>query len=183
MDKIISEVPPSRLLRYALYRFVSILYRLLIFSPLQLFLLRLCGATIGRNVVCEPSSFYNLYVRGFRNLVIGDNVYIGPECLFDLANRIEIRDNATLAARVNIVTHLNVGYKDHPLQQRMPRQDTAVIIGAGAFVGTGTIILAGKHIGTNTFVGAGSLVHRSTEDNALYAGVPAKKISDLTDAL
>lgn len=179
MNKVRAEVPAARLWRYAWYRGIVILYRALLFSPLQVMLLRLCGARIGRNVVLEPSSFYNLYVAGFANLVIGDEVYVGPECLFDLANPLALGDQVTLAARVNIATHCNVGYADHPLQAHMPRVDAGVSVGAGSFIGTGSTILPGANIGPVAIVAAGSVVTEPLAGHAVYAGVPARKLRDL----
>ena len=131
MDKVRAQVPAGRLLRYAVYRLV-VVYRLLVFSPLQLALLRLCGARIGRNV--------------------------------------EIATDTTLAARVNIATHCNVGYADHPLQRHLPRVDAGVRIGPSSFVGTGCIVLPGAHIGENVIVAAGSVVIAPLGDCAVYAG-------------
>ena len=40
-----------------------------------------------------------------------------------------------------ILTHLNVGFRDHPLQTRYPPLTAGVTIGRGAFVGAGATIL------------------------------------------
>jgi len=180
MKKVRAEVPWDRLLRYACYRIIMLVYRALLVSPLQVALLRCCGARIGANVVIEPSTFYNLYVAGFRHLSIGNNVYVGPECLFDLANPVVLADNVTLAARVNIATHCNVGYADHPLQARLPHVDAGVTVAAGSFLGTGCVILPGVTCGELTVVAAGAVVPQSLPGNAVYAGVPARALRQLS---
>jgi acetyltransferase-like isoleucine patch superfamily enzyme len=140
--------------------------------------LKLCGAKIGKNVVIETSVFYNFYINGFKNFEIGNNVYIGPECIFDLANRIVIEDDVTVSARVNFVTHLNVGFSDHPLIKKYPRRDGNITVKKGSFIGTQAVILDNVVIESQCFIGALSLVNKSTEKNGFYAGIPAKRIKE-----
>lgn len=59
----------------------------------------------------------------------------------------------------------------------------AIIHGAevdeNVLVGIGAIILEVK-VGKNSIIGAGSVVTKDVEENSFYAGVPAKKIRDIT---
>ena len=180
MIKIIKEIPLVRIYKYLFYKIILIIFKLLLLSPLQIILIRILGAKIGKNVIIESPVFYNLYYAGFKNLVIGNNVFIGENCLFDLANEIIIEDNVTISARVNFVTHLNVGYQSHKLFKFFPRRDGKIVIKQNSFIGTNTVILQGICIGDCTFIGANSLLNASTENNSLYFGSPAKKIRNLT---
>ncbi len=177
--KIIKETSLKRIIRYIEYKIVLVIYRMLLLPPLQILLLKVLGAKIGKNTIIENPSFYNLYVKGFSNLTIGDNAYIGQECLFDLANKINIGNNVTISARVNFTTHLNVGYSDHPLQKYYLRRDGDIIIKDGTFIGTNVIILDNVIIEENNFIGAFSLINKSTEKKSFYAGIPANKIRDI----
>jgi acetyltransferase-like isoleucine patch superfamily enzyme len=80
-----------------------------------------------------------------------------------------------------VLTHLNVGYKDHPLQAKFPAQTAGVRINDGSFVGAGAIVLCGLTIGPEAFVGAATLVNRDVPGGATVAGVPARAI-DARDA-
>lgn len=55
-----------------------------------------------------------------------------------------------------------------------------VNIGNNVFIGYGTVVLGGSVIGDNVIIGANSLVCSSLESNSVYAGVPAKRICDIS---
>ena len=54
-------------------------------------------------------------------------------------------------------------------------------IGEGVFIGPGAKILGPVEIGCHAVVGANSVVTKSLEGNAVYAGNPVKKIRDFFD--
>ncbi|PAY52470.1 acyltransferase [Ligilactobacillus salivarius] len=56
-----------------------------------------------------------------------------------------------------------------------------VTIQDNVFIGMNAIILAGVTIGKNVIIGAGSIVTRDCEDDAVYAGNPARKICTLEE--
>ena len=55
-----------------------------------------------------------------------------------------------------------------------------VAIGNNVFVGMNAIITRGVTIGDNVVIGAGSVVTKDCEPNSVYAGVPAKKVKEIT---
>jgi maltose O-acetyltransferase len=69
-----------------------------------------------------------------------------------------------------------------PEQRAGERETAAVTIGRGAWLGAGVVVLPGVTVGDGCVVAAGSVVTRDLEPNALYAGVPAVKKSDLPAA-
>lgn len=139
-------------------------------------LLRFFGARIGKGSVVMNVDFVNVYRKGFSAITIGKNCFIGDGCLFDLADEIRIGDSVTLGQRVMINTHRNVGFADHPLQQRFPSFSKPVRIGNGCFIGMGSILLAGVSIGSAAVIGAGSVVNKDITADSVAAGVPAKMI-------
>jgi acetyltransferase-like isoleucine patch superfamily enzyme len=76
-----------------------------------------------------------------------------------------------------VLTHLNVGYSDHPLRVRFPPRTGGVTICRGVFVGAGTTILCGVSIGVEAFVGASSLVNRDIVARECVAGVPIRTLA------
>jgi acetyltransferase-like isoleucine patch superfamily enzyme len=177
--KAADEVGWGRLLKFAAATLAMVPYRLALFPPLRTALLRLYGARIGAHVVLHDVRFFNLYRRGLSGLSIGDACFVGDECLLDLAEEIRLEAQVTLAERVLILTHTNVGYKDHPLQRQFPAHAAAVVIERGCFVGAGALLLPGVRVGSGAFVAAGSVVTRDVAPRTLVAGVPARPIRTL----
>lgn len=177
--KAADEIGFGRLLRFAVMTLAMIPYRCALFPPIRSMLLRLYGARLGRRVVLHDVRFFNLYRRGFSGLSVGNECFIGDECLLDLAEGIELQDQVTLAERVLILTHMNVGYRDHPLQAQFPAMAAPVVLETGAFLGANVTVLPGVRIGARSFVAAGSVVTKDVLPGTLVAGVPARLVRTL----
>lgn len=177
--KALSEIGWSKALRFLWFTLAMVPYRLALLPPLRAAFLRLLGARIGRGVVLHDVRLFNLYRRGPSGLEIGDECFVGDECLLDLAEGIRLEPQVTLAERVLVLTHVNVGYHDHPLQAHFPPRSAPVVVETGAFLGAGAIVLAGVRIGARSFVAAGSVVTADVPPGVLVAGVPARVIRSL----
>jgi len=175
--KAIREVGIGRALRYAWSCVLLVGFRMTIWSPVRIAFLKLCGARIGRDSVVLNCSLMNVDRGGFSALRIGSRCFIGDEALLDLAAPITLEDDVTLSARVMVLTHHNVGFKDHPLQARFPSRLAPVLVRRGSFVGAGSLILAGTTLGPEAFVGASTLVNRDLTTGSVVGGVPARAIS------
>lgn len=171
--KALGEIGVSRAARFGFLTLAMVPYRALLFPQLRAPYLRLLGAHIGKRTILHGVRFFNLYRRGLPGLSIGNECFLGDECLLDLAESVVIEDQVTLAERVMILTHMNVGYQDHPLQRHFPALAAPVRIGQGSFIGAGAIILPGLSIGSGSFVAAGSVVIKDIPARTMVAGVPA----------
>ena len=149
-------------------------WRWLLVPQLRAPYLRWLGATIGAETIIHDVAFFNAYRTCWRGLRLGRRCFVGDQCLLDLADRIELHDSVTLAERVTILTHTNVGYADHPLQPYFPPFSAPVIIERGAFVGVNATIMPGVRIGECAFVAAGSLVRDDVSAWQVVGGVPAR---------
>lgn len=181
--KAVSEVGPSRIARYLWVSLCLSIFRRLWISPVRVLALRMLGARVGRDTVIHRISLVNVDRGGFKALTIGDSCFLGDEVLLDLAAPIVLESHVTLAARAMVLTHLNVGWKDHPLQARFPPQTAGVTIGRGSFVGAASVVLAGTTVGPEAFVGACSLVTRDAPQGASVAGVPARPLDRSKDVV
>jgi acetyltransferase-like isoleucine patch superfamily enzyme len=177
--KALDEIGWARAMRFVFFSLALLPYRLALFPPLRAAWLRLLGAKIGNRVVLHDVRFFNLYRRGIRGLVVGNDCFLGGECLLDLAEGIRLEDQVTLAERVLILTHTNVGFRDHPLQHHFPPVAAPVIVGRGSFLGANVTVLPGVRIGEGSFVAAGSVVTADVPAHTLVAGIPAKALRAL----
>ena len=175
----IQEIGLKMALKYLIGSIMLFIFKILFISPVRVLFLKFMGAKIGKGTVIEDITFINLYRKGFRALKIGEKCFLGSGTMLDLADEIILEDSVTIAERVIILTHFNVGYKDHPLQNYYPPYQKPVRIKSGSFIGSGTIILPGVIIGSNSVVGAGSLVRNNVPDFHVVGGTPAKTIKVL----
>jgi acetyltransferase-like isoleucine patch superfamily enzyme len=174
--KALGEIGWGRAARFGFFTLAMVPYRLALFPQLRAPWLRLLGARIGRRTILHDVRFFNLYRRGLAGLDIGEECFVGDECLLDLAEGVRLERQVTLAERVLILTHTNVGYCDHPLQARFPAVAAPVVVEAGSFLGANVTVLPGVRVGAESFVAAGSVVTADVPPRTLVAGVPARAL-------
>lgn len=174
--KALGEIGWGRAARFGFFTMAMVPYRLALFPQLRAPWLRLLGARIGRGAILHDVRFFNLYRRGFSGLEIGDDCFVGDECLLDLAEGVRLERQVTLAERVLVLTHTNVGYRDHPLQAHFPATAAPVVVEAGSFLGANATVLPGVRVGAQSFVAAGSVVTADVPPRTLVAGVPARPL-------
>ena len=172
--KALAEIGWRRAARFGFFTLAMLPYRLALVPQLRAPWLRLLGARIGRRSVLHDVRFFNLYRRGLAGLEIADECFIGDECLLDLAEGIRLERQVTLAERVLVLTHMNVGYADHPLQAHFPPVAKPVVVEQGAFLGANVTLLPGVRIGARAFVAAGAVVTSDVPSGTLVGGVPAR---------
>ncbi len=121
---------------------------------------------IGEVEIEEDSSvWFGAILRGDVGLIhIGKNTNIQDGCVLHASygsSTVQIGDNVTVGH--NAIVH---GAK----------------IGNNCLIGMGSVILDNAEIGENTIIAAGAVVTKNTivESNSIYAGIPAKKIKDLS---
>jgi acetyltransferase-like isoleucine patch superfamily enzyme len=115
---------------------------------------------------------------------------LGPEPVLHIGDRCVIGRGSHIVAHYSIdigsdvftgpyvyITDQNHQYEDPdvPIGRQWP-VNSAVSIGVGCWLGTGTVILPGSRIGRNVVVAAGSVVRGEVPDHCVVAGVPAKVV-------
>ena len=177
--KALHEIGMRKAIRFGFYTMAHGLMRLLLFPQLRVPFLRMLGASIGRDTIVHEVRLFNLYRSGLRKFRVGEGCFIGDDCLFDLADAITLSDQVTLAERVTVITHINVGYRNHPLQAAFPSRQRPVIFHRGCFVGACATILPGVAVGEQAFVSAGALVNKSVPPGKVVSGVPARVVREI----
>lgn len=179
--KAFQEVGLRKTLRFILYSFLQVVYHRIInhwlpLPPVRKLFLILLGAKIGSDSIVMDVRFFNWHQIGPAGLNVGKECFLGDETLIDLYDKVTLEDQVTIAQRVTILTHLNVGYSNHPLQKSFPKSSKPVIFKKGSVIGASSTILPGVTMGEKSFVAAGSVVIDDVPPKTLVGGVPAKVI-------
>ena len=122
-----------------------------------------------------PTSYY---IK--KGLKVGERFSRQSGTRLDISNcwLIEIKDNVTLANKVQILAH-----DDAAEQYCGYRKVGKVIIGNNVFVGAGSTILPCVTIGDNSIIGAGSIVNKSIPPNSVAVGAPIRVVKTLEQYL
>lgn len=175
----LSVIGWKKALRFVVFALFQATLSRVVLPPLRVWMLRLAGARVGKGCVIHNVHFDNLYHYGFSLIRIGKKCFIGDEALIDARGGVTLGDHVTLSNRVAVLTHINVGYPDHPLQKYYPTKEAKVTVNPGAYIGTGAILLPGVVVGKMAMVGAGAVVTKDVPSRSLAAGVPARVIKRL----
>ncbi|KKR88133.1 MAG: Transferase hexapeptide repeat containing protein [Candidatus Curtissbacteria bacterium GW2011_GWA1_41_11] len=180
----IREVGIRKIYRFIIYSFIQVIYHILIdhflfFPQCRKLFLVILGSDIGSHSVIMNVKFFNIHQEGPSGLTIGKECFIGDETLIDLYDKVILEDQVTIAQRVTILTHTNVGYKNHPLQKFFPKSSKPVKFAEGSVMGACSVILPGVTIGKESFIAAGSVVTKNVPSRTLVAGIPAKFVKKI----
>lgn len=139
-------------------------------------ILRYFGANVGQGVRIQPPFIlHNADQQNppFKNLLIGDDCYIGRYCLFDLEDLIQIGNQVTISHRVTLNTHTNAGKS--PLSAKvLCNSHGPISIEDGVYLGLNVTLLQHVQIGQNTLIGANALVTKSIPGEVMAFGQPCK---------
>lgn len=140
----------------------------------------------------EPKLGSNCFVAP--NATIVGDVITGDDCSFwfnavirgdvnsiRLGNKVNIQDGAVIhctyqKTKVNLGNNVSVGHN-------------AIVHGCtvhdNVLIGMGAIVMDNCEIGSNTIIAAGAVVMEGTKvpSGCIYAGVPAKKVKDISEEL
>ncbi|HUX83913.1 MAG TPA: gamma carbonic anhydrase family protein [Chitinophagaceae bacterium] len=128
------------------------------------------NATVVGDVVTgdECSIWFNAVVRGDVNSI-------------RLGNRVNIQDGAVLHATYQKTTTV--------LGDRVSVGHLAIVhgctVGDDVLIGMGAIVMDHARVGSNSIIAAGAVVLEGTEveSGSIYAGIPARKVKDISQEL
>ena len=115
----------------------------------------------------------------YRNITIGNDVYIGPHALFlctesqiFIGNKVLFGPHVTIIGGDHRIT--DVGRFIYDVLDKHPEDDQDVHIEDDVWIGTNTTLLKGVTVGRGAVVAAGALVTKDVPPYAIVGGVPAK---------
>ena len=141
----------------------------------RLAIYRALGVRVGDASTIKP----RCYVNDEGSLDIGDGCHIEHCVYFECSGGITVEDRAGIGPGSMLFTS---SHEIGPPEVRVgPHTYAPITIGAGTWVAAHVVVLPGVTIGPGVVVAAGSVVTADCEANAVYAGVPARKVRDITE--
>lgn len=130
----------------------------------------------------SPHNSIAVFFYRLRGTKIGKNVGIGSGAFLEESrpHLVTIEDGANIGPNAIITAH-DSSY--HCINGDVPILFGEVVIKKRAYVGAGAVILPGVTVGEEALVAAGAVVTRDVAPRTVVAGVPAKEIKTLDDAL
>jgi len=116
------------------------------------------------------SCYDNVLILG--DVKVGENTWIGPNCVLDGSGGLTIGDYCSISAGVQVYTHHTVEWARTMGKAEVEKAPTS--IGSGVYIGPNTIIQKGVTIGDRAVIGACSLVNKDVPADAKAWGVPAR---------
>ena len=109
------------------------------------------------------------------SIVIGDGVFVGRGCEFNVQVGVTIEPEARLASGCKLIDH------DHgvtPVGQSLGGngREGPITIGRDAWLGSNVVVLRSVTVGAGAIVAAGAVVTRDVPPNEIWGGVPARRI-------
>ncbi|MDP2562114.1 acyltransferase [Psychrobium sp. 1_MG-2023] len=125
--------------------------------------------TLGRDVT----------LLSVNRLYLGSDVYIAKGCWINAIGGITFENEVVLAPYV-VISSNNHGFKDGSVK-RGGAHPTPIFVGYGTWLASHVVVAAGVTVGKGNLVAANSVVTKSSEDNSVLAGVPARYIKERLD--
>jgi serine O-acetyltransferase len=112
---------------------------------------------------------YNKLINKY-GIFIGNETKIGIGLVLGHPNGIIIGNNVNIGKNCTIYQQVTIGIKNEGDDKKghYPR------IGNNCSIGAGAKILGNICVGNNTLIGANAVLLKNTEENSVYAGIPAR---------
>ena len=133
-------------------------------SKFKVFLLRIFGAKIGKNIVIKPK--VNIKYPWF--LKIGNNCWIGEGVWIDNLAKVKIGNNVCISQDAYLLTG-NHDYKKETFDLIVKE----IVIEDGVWIGAKSVITPGVICKTHSILAVGSVATKNLEPYGIYQGNPA----------
>ncbi len=138
---------------------------------LKIFLLKMFGAQMGRNISIKP----HVNIKYPWNLTVGDHVWIGENVWLDSLVMITIGQNACISQGATLLTGSH-NYKKNTFNLITG----PVTLEDGVWIGAGAIVNQGITAASHAMLSSGSVATKNMEAYSVYQGNPAVKVRQRT---
>jgi len=134
---------------------------------------------IGNNCVIEHDVYfkYDAPYNAHKSFLIGEQVFIGSHCEFNIKSSIHIGDYSMIASGCRFAD-FDHGIDKQELIGFQKAEIAPIVIGKDVWIGFNVVVLKGVTIGDGAIVAAGAVVTKSIPSYEIWGGVPAKKIGE-----
>lgn len=112
-------------------------------------------------------------------IVVGDRVFLGAGCEFNVRKRIEIGADCLIASGCKFIDHDHgMSRRDLPMNQQSGGAEAAIVLENDVWLGANAVVLKGVRIGRGAIVAAGAVVTKSIPEFEIWGGVPARRLAE-----
>jgi len=161
----------ASILKIMLWYFTNVIFirsGIIPFSSVIVFLLRLFGAKIGKDVRIKPG----IYIHYPWKLTVGDHSWLA-ECRIENLAEVNIDANVCVSQKAMLLTG-NHNYK----LVNFDLITKPIFLEEGAWIGANATVCPGITVKSHAVLTVGSVATRDLEPYSIYQGNPAVKIKD-----
>ena len=161
--------PGSTTVKRFLWYYVNALFlktSLVPISGFKIFLLRIFGAKIGRNVIIKPG----VNIKYPWHLKIGNHTWIGENVWIDCLVPVIISNNVCVSQGAVLLTGSH-NYK----KAAFDLITGTIVLEDGVWIGAGAIVNQGVIAATHAVLTSGSVANKNLDAYCIYQGNPAVK--------
>lgn len=118
---------------------------------------------------------HNFVVSGAKNICIGNDTAIGPNCVFyatvaplTIGKKVLISPNVTIVTGEHRTDVIGVYMRDLSEKDKLPQNDAPVVIEDDVWIGSNVTIMKGVTIGRGSIIHAGTVITRSVKPYTIY---------------
>ena len=136
-------------------------------SSLKVFLLKVFGAKIGKDVVVKPG----VNIKYPWKLIMGDHSWVGENVWIDNLDKVEIGNNSVLSQGVMLLSG-NHNFK----KSSFDLITKPIIIEDGVWIGAKSVVTGGVTCKSHSVLVVNSVASKDLEEYFIYRGNPAEKV-------
>lgn len=163
------DIGASRLKQFLWY-FTEVFFfrsQLMPISVILVFLLRIFGAKIGKEVRIKPG----IHIKYPWKLTVGDYSWLA-DCYIENLDWVRIESNCCISQRAVLMTG-NHNYKS----SNFDLMTAPIVLEAGAWIGAAAKVCPGVRLGSHSVLTMGSIATTDLDAYGIYQGYPASKVN------
>ena len=137
--------------------------------------------SLGDHCTLEHDIYFKydgIYAPG-PSILIGDRVFVGFGCEFNVRRRIELGPDCLIASGCKFIDHDHgTSRRDVSMREQADGGEAEIILGADVWLGVNVVVLKGVRIGRGAIVAAGAVVTKEVGEYEIWGGVPARKLGE-----